>query len=384
MDINNVLVSVIVPVYNGELYIEKCIDSILKQTYKEIEVIIVNDGSVDSTLDICMKYSTEYNNIQLINKKNNGVVAARLDGIKMARGKYISFVDADDWIEEEYIGHMINEMGDSDIILAGINHVLINEDNRNYKETNSFKAGIYEKRSELYEIYRRMLCYKPPFKMGILPYACNKIYKKEVLLPLMEHVDKEINDGEDVAVILPYLINSKKICISEYCGYNYLIHSDSACHQKKEDAYYNAGCLYIWLYKCFIKHECKNELLEQLQYYYLRMIWKRNPSVYLEVNDFVFPFKKIKPNSKVIIYGAGDMGQAYYRQLKQTNYCQLVAWVDRKLDLDKKSGFKLIKPNDIMSYEYDYVVIAISSGYMCSKVEEYLVNNGIDKNIIIY
>ena len=116
------------------------------------------------------------------------------------------------------------------------------------------------------------------------------------------------------------------------------------------------------------------------------MIWKRNPAVYLEVNEFVFPFKRIEKDSRVILYGAGDVGQAYYKQIKQTNYCKVIAWADRRIDVDvdEKSEFKWVRPHEIVSYEFDYVIIAINSVYVCSQVEIFLVKEGINSNKIVY
>lgn len=99
MNKNKVEISVIVPIYNAEKTLKKCINSILSQTYKNFELILVNDGSTDDSLKICNKYKYD-NRIVLINKKNEGSVKARIDGIKKARGEYITFVDADDWIDE--------------------------------------------------------------------------------------------------------------------------------------------------------------------------------------------------------------------------------------------------------------------------------------------
>ena len=103
-----VKVSVIVPVYNGGDFIETCIKDILNQTLKDIELILVNDGSEDNTLDICKKYAEYDNRIILINQENKGVSIARNNGINKAKGKYICFIDSDDRIKEEYLETLYN------------------------------------------------------------------------------------------------------------------------------------------------------------------------------------------------------------------------------------------------------------------------------------
>lgn len=384
MESNNLSVSIIVPVFNGEAYIQKCINSLIKQTYENIEIIIINDGSEDKTESICSIFEQKYENIKLLNKVNEGVTVARLCGIKQAKGKYISFVDADDWIENDYVEKMMNYLSDADIVVGGIKRILVDECFRLVEERNSISAGMYEKTKGIEALYEKMLCFSMPFKMGILPYACNKIYKRDILLPLMEQVDKQINDGEDVAIIFPYIINSNKIVVTDYCGYNYLIHKDSASNSKKQDAYYNASRLYAWLYKCFYNNEYSDILLPQLRNYFLRMVWKRDPSAYLLANDFVFPFEYIDKGNRIILYGAGDVGQAYYFQIMQTNYCDIVAWADKNLKYIEEINYTLIKPEEIISYEFDKVVIAISSIYVCEEIKNYLIDMNIAEQRIVF
>lgn len=119
----NYKISVIVPVYNSEKYLERCIDSILHQTYKNIEIILVNDGSEDRSKDICEKYSKVHNNICVINKSNGGLGSARNFGLDYCNGDYVGFVDSDDWIDEDYFYVLLkcSLRFNSDISSVGIN-----------------------------------------------------------------------------------------------------------------------------------------------------------------------------------------------------------------------------------------------------------------------
>lgn len=116
-------VSVIVPVYNSEKHIERCIDSILNQTYKDTEIILINDGSNDHSLDILNNYKEKYSNIIVVDKENEGVALTRNLGIKLATGKYIMFIDNDDYIDVNYIETYINNIGDNDILIGGYERV---------------------------------------------------------------------------------------------------------------------------------------------------------------------------------------------------------------------------------------------------------------------
>ena len=103
------LVSIIVPIYNTEEYIDKCVESIINQTYKEIEIILIDDGSTDNSPILCDKWEEKDKRIHVIHLKNGGVSRARNIGLKNANGKYISFIDSDDYVESNFIEVMIEE-----------------------------------------------------------------------------------------------------------------------------------------------------------------------------------------------------------------------------------------------------------------------------------
>lgn len=104
------LISIIIPVYNSERYIRKCIKSIINQTYKNIEIVLINDGSTDNSHKICNELCKKYSNITLINQKHIGVSAARNEGIKIASGEYISFIDSDDWVSKSHYEMLIHDI----------------------------------------------------------------------------------------------------------------------------------------------------------------------------------------------------------------------------------------------------------------------------------
>ena len=116
------LVSFIIPVYNVQKYLSRCLESVLQQTYHNTEILLINDGSQDNSLAICEDYQKKDNRIQIINKENGGVSSARNTGLRIASGKYITFVDADDYVKEIYIETLITDMQKKGLILR---HVVI-------------------------------------------------------------------------------------------------------------------------------------------------------------------------------------------------------------------------------------------------------------------
>ena len=166
------LISVIVPVYNIEKYLPRCIDSILNQTYKNWEAIFINDGSTDNSLKILEEYKRKNERIKIIDKKNAGSGAARNDGIESSKGKYIAFLDSDDWYEEDFLEKLYNNLieNNSDVSMCNPKMAYDNIEKNSKINTYFFKSIELEK--------------TPREILGILamPVVWNKLYKKEIIV----------------------------------------------------------------------------------------------------------------------------------------------------------------------------------------------------------
>ena len=137
---NNCKISVIITIYNMEQYLDKCIQSVINQTYKNLEIILVNDGSTDKSFNICKKYAISDNRVVVVNKNNEGLVKARISGIMQAVGDYITFVDADDWLDSNAYQHVMDMSNREDIISYGL------IEDYNFKSVQKFDQiddGIY-------------------------------------------------------------------------------------------------------------------------------------------------------------------------------------------------------------------------------------------------
>lgn len=141
----NPKISVIVPVYNVEPYIRQCLNSIVNQTYRNLEIILIDDGSPDNCGTICDEYAVKDERIICVHKENNGVSAARNDGIKIATGNWTAFADPDDWYDEDYFENMINSlpMEEADVFLAGGCYA---ESEKESKKVRTFGKKEYDKK----------------------------------------------------------------------------------------------------------------------------------------------------------------------------------------------------------------------------------------------
>lgn len=214
--------SVIVPVYNAGEYLKVCIDSILDQTYKEFELILVDDGSTDNSPNICDEYAIKDSRIQVIHKKNEGVSMARQEAIVIAQGEYLVFVDADDSIIRECLEKIASHDG-VDIIRYGL--YTENSEGKIRVSLPYEREGYFEKKDIEEEIF-------PYLIQGICanyytPSLCVHAFKRELFIRNMLR-DKKITIGEDGACVIPCIYNSQSLyCIKE-CLYNYNYNNTSA------------------------------------------------------------------------------------------------------------------------------------------------------------
>ena len=211
------MISVIVPVYNVEKYLEECLDSIQNQTYSDIEVILVNDGSLDNSKDICEKYCKEDNRFKLINQANQGQSVARNHGVAASTGEFIAFVDSDDIIRQDYLEVLIRYMSEEvDIVESQFTVHKKEFFNENYKEINV----IFEGDSE--EAVKAV----PKHVLSVNPVT--KLYRRSVVeaVPYLEGlIFEDIYSGVGM---LKYI---RRIIKSDYTGYYYRQHRTSTMHR---------------------------------------------------------------------------------------------------------------------------------------------------------
>ncbi len=214
--------TVIVPIYKVEKYLKKCITSILNQTYKNFELLLIDDGSPDNCPKICDEFKRKDKRVKVIHKKNGGLVSARNIGIKNAKGKYICYVDGDDFIRPnllEEVNKIITDNKDLDMVVFNAERVF-----KNHNQILDFdiKNGLYDKKKLEKYIYPFMMYdNRKSFCKGLVfPVAWNKIYKKELL---MKHYcqDERIKMGEDNAFVFECLLYSNKVYFINQVFYEY-------------------------------------------------------------------------------------------------------------------------------------------------------------------
>lgn len=220
---NMELISIIVPIYNVEQYLDDCLVSILNQTYKNLEIILIDDGSTDNSCKICDKYAEKDSRIIVIHKENGGVSSARNAGLQISKGVYIGFVDPDDWITRDMYEVLYNNIKKYNANVSVCKYKIQKERNfTNKTETSIGDTKFLNSEESMYY----MLSYQEGYACG----PCNKLYKKEIL----KNFNKKYSIGEDLLFNFEIYFNRNNITVFENdVKYFYYLRRDSACNLDK-------------------------------------------------------------------------------------------------------------------------------------------------------
>lgn len=238
--------SVIIPVYNVEKYISKCIESILNQTFEEFEVILIDDGSNDNSVEICKKYALEDKRIKIMTQINKGVSSAGNKGLEVAEGKYIIFIDSDDWVENDVFRQMILMMDYYKADVGAFGHVIENnyENYLSKDECKEYSITIMSHFDGLVE----------QCKGAVLSYSVwGKIFTRNLIKNIK--FNEKLSMGEDLLFSWEALKQSNKLVYNSYKGYHYLKRTGSLCNSKNNIK--QIGDIYAWK---IIYDDVKNDL----------------------------------------------------------------------------------------------------------------------------
>lgn len=300
---NNIKISVIVPVYNTEKYLRRCLDSIINQNFREIEIIIVNDCSTDNSLKIINDYIKQDDRIILINKeKNKGLSAARNSGIGIARGEYIAHIDSDDWIEQNYFKDMYEYAikNEAEIVISDF-----------YKDFDNGQISYMKDQEKNIE---NVGAIKNIFLFRAYPCVWNKIIKAELYKGNDIFHPEGISIGEDLCTSPKLMFFAKKIMKHDKAYYHYIQNPKSMMREKTQNLNKIKEIYSVVknLEEFFISKNIVlpiNELkINHLSIWLLKSEYSLNDLEYLEILDeYVKLFKKVDLNifvsKKIIFFG---------------------------------------------------------------------------------
>lgn len=388
------LLSVIVPIYNVEDYLDRSISSILNQTYQNIEVILINDGSTDGSEERCREYAERDPRIKLISQENQGVARARRNGLQLAAGAYVTFVDPDDYIDLDLYRRMMECREQFDVVVC-----------RWYREAEDntrcaydrMAAGAYRTQEDMDFLLDHMINASMPgglvnLKPGITSYLWNKLYKTALAKEIYRQIDPGIRGGEDMVFTYLYLLRCRSALISDICGYHYQVRSNSIAHGVQRDCgRLRRECdLYDNVAPAFMEHPRRDTLLPQLQLKLSTRIARRlgsmefAPEARLELKTYIFPFLNMLEGKRVVLYGAGTVGRHYWRQLHKFHVCGSAVWTAPDWRDCRREGLDVSSMEALADSGYDFAVIAELEEAAADEAKKRLISLGVAKDKILW
>lgn len=248
------LFSIVVPVYGVEKFLPQCIKSILAQSYSDFELILVDDGSVDRSGEICDNYQQKDKRIQVIHKKNGGLVSARKAGVNQAKGDYVIPVDGDDWIANtllENLSHVIKNYPNIEVICYGSYHGYSEND---YKSVPiQYKDGMYQQDEINCRIYPQLIKGKDGHRFP--PNIWGKVMQRPIYQRYQNVVPDEISLGEDAAVVYPLISQVHSLYILKECFYYYRLNPNSMTKSRKKGFDWNNLRILAEVWKNNLNHD---------------------------------------------------------------------------------------------------------------------------------
>lgn len=235
----NRYLSVIVPVYNVEDYLHKCIDSIINQTFTKLEIILVNDGSTDTSPQICDEYAIKDLRVKVIHQQNAGVSVARNSGLRAATGKYITFVDSDDWLEAtmyEEMCKITTSENESDVMMCDFKTVKYDKED---EISANIRKGFYSKSQIIAEIYPTLLVTEDFGRIPIVS-ACICLFKRTLLTKNEIVFDATLKYSEDYLFMADVMVHANSFYyLKDHYFYNYLQYEESRSKKFQADWWEN-------------------------------------------------------------------------------------------------------------------------------------------------
>lgn len=402
-------ISIIIPVYNGESYLEECLKSVLEQDIQEKEIICVDDGSEDMSVEIINRFMKKVDNITLLQQENRGAAVARNRALSVAKGKYIAFIDADDYyIDKTGLRRMVCECDKAGLMVCGSLRSILrkgeivpaNTHREEFAESDFPKIIRYE--DFQYDYYYQSYIFRREFlKQNNIEFPNYRRYQDPpfmaramweahefMVLPIelycyrereggINYSHKQVNDmlrgiqqnllfAKEKGLQILY-INNRERLNKDFC---YAI--NCSIEQGNQEAL-----------KILID---LSEVVED-EFFTLKSLEKVKNAIKRSKIfgdwEFRFPFQSVPYGSKIALYGAGNVGKTMYSIVTSTEYCNLTMWVDQNYQNCQKAGLPVEQPEMLSKCEADYILVAVEKEALFEEISEFIKKNDWGKGKII-
>lgn len=374
----DILVSIVIPAYNAQDTIHECVRSVSNQTYDNIEIIIVNDGSSDDTQAECERLKETDDRIVVINQKNQGQAVARKVGTMASHGQYQMYVDADDVVDLLCVEKLMAQSENVDWVIASCYRQ--ERDGHMTKRINAIGDGNYQKEDMPY-FRDNMIFVDKVDEDGILPYMVAKLYRTELVKEIMMEISDQIGVDEDRLFNWCYAFLAESVSVINESEYTYKYNENSIMHSLKMDYLSDLNEFYLCSRGFFDKHKASCVVYDKLERFvvsrlnmspqYLGFSWRNRciqfyPTI---ANECVC--------GNIIIYGAGKVGVDYYRVLRKQIDKTKLRWTDRRWEKLSEDDMPVESPDNVFALDYDLVILAAKYEWMANQMRQELTEKGI-------
>lgn len=340
------VVSVVVPVYNVEKYIDRCIKSIINQSYSNIEILLIDDGSTDKSSVICDKYAKKDSRIIVVHKDNEGLGLTRNCGIELAKGEYITFVDSDDYIEENTIFDAINVIrkDNSDVVMYGFNRVSSNNEIKEFVPNP--RKNRYEYDEVLNELLPDYISEDPSehISRNFTNSSCTCLFKTKLFKKSkVRYASERKIISEDTYMMINLFPYIKSVSIINHCYYNYCENLSSLSHSYRKDRFKALKIFYNCCVEVFDKNKYNEKVYERFNYLFLNYVFANLKTIlnnneigfaskYCEVNEIIKDDLYRKIINNLDMKSEPIKRRIFYKLviLKQVLFCMLIIRIKYK------------------------------------------------------
>lgn len=366
-------ISVIVPIYNRERYLSECIESVLQQSYENVELLLVDDGSTDGSLGICERYAEEDARVVVIHQENQGRVVARNTGLVQATGGLVYFLDSDDFIDLDTLERMYLLMIEKDVDMVGFSIEMFGEGD--FCEFPNFQGEYTTNPEDSQCIFNYFPKSIQEECLITLCLTTKLFHRMQILSPLLSS-PKQIRIGEDACQMLCIFPHLKKMYFQNDCTYHYRQHTENTMLTLEK------LCL-LEFYESFqyVSTQYENHVFLEVALFYVRYKFLGMTLHYLNKNlKNSFPIYHLDDSCfhegyKVVIYGIGKCGKHYYEDLQKWTNHQVVGLVDKKLAGTKFQGMDILPPSALEQLTYDKILIAVYAEAQAEEIKTEITKN---------
>lgn len=379
----NIKISVIIPVYNeNSKYLDECVFSICNQLYRNLEIILVDDGSLVPCREDCDAYGKMDQRIKVIHKENGGSQSARRTGVEEATGEYVTFVDSDDWVELELYQKMIEIIVkyQPDMLMAS-NYYRNYADGTVLNATDNKREGFWNNTNFETEVFPYFIKTEAYFDTEFPAAMWAYLFKKDFASAVVKKVNDNIKVAEDYAFLMTAFLNAKSFAAVSYRGYHYRSNVNSKTHTIKNVKELLRPVYETVDYAISQSDYDQESLRQKNRIFIFHSLMLREYKVLFETeHGFLFPFPRVTKGSKILIYGAGKLGKQIYHVVNNSADYKISGIADQNWESYRKQGMEVIAPEDILDKEFDYVIIAITYVSVRSRIKKMLMEMGVPED----